>query len=263
MSIFSADGVYSFLDPALSGRLYITAVDVTGSTNDDIKVLAAGGAPEGEVIIAGEQTAGKGRLGRSFYSPKDAGIYMSVLLRPKTGSGDALAITTAAGAAVACALDEVCGTDAGIKWVNDLYIAGRKVCGILTESSLSADGSVKYAVLGIGVNVTDRGFPEDIKNKAGAVGADISLRPCIAAKILERFFGYYDSFPSRLYMDEYRRRSVLTGKTIEYERGGKLYTARVEGIDDNALLIVRGEDGNVNYLSSGEVNIKGTSKNPI
>jgi BirA family biotin operon repressor/biotin-[acetyl-CoA-carboxylase] ligase len=234
----------------------VHTTDITGSTNDDVKKLAETGSPEGTVVIAGEQTAGKGRLGRSFFSPKDTGLYMSVLLRPAVGAADALGITTAAGAAVACALDSVCGTNAGIKWVNDIYIGSRKVCGILTEASLSSDGGMRYAVLGIGVNVADGGFPEDIKTKAGAVGADISLRPLIAAKILELFFGYYAGFPSRSYMDEYRRRSVLTGRVIEYEQGGVLHTASVEGIDDEARLVVRDEGGSVSYLSSGEVSIK-------
>ena len=255
MGIFSAEEVTVLLGEKLRGRISVKTAEITGSTNDDIKALAAGGSPEGTVMIAGEQTAGKGRLGRSFYSPKDAGLYMSVLLRPKIGTADALAITTAAGASVAGALDAVCGTNSGIKWVNDIYIGARKVCGILTEASLAPDGSIRYAVLGIGVNVTDRGFPDDIKNKAGAVGADLSLRPAIAAKILECFFAYYDSFPSKEYMDEYRKRSVLTGKTIEYEQNGVKHTAFVEGIDDDAHLIVRSPDGNLKYLSSGEVNI--------
>lgn len=255
MGIFAAEEVTALLGESLRARIGVRTTDITGSTNDDIKALAESGAPEGTVMIAGEQTAGKGRLGRSFYSPKDAGLYMSILLRPKLGTADALAITTAAGAAAARAIDAVCGTNAGIKWVNDIYIGSRKVCGILTEASLSPDGGVRYAVLGIGVNVTDRGFPDDIKNKAGAVGADISLRPAIAAKILEFFFAYYESFPSKVYMDEYRRRSVLTGRTIEYEQGGVMHTAKVEGIDDDARLIVRGGDGELKYLSSGEVSI--------
>ena len=255
MGIFAAEEVSALIADTLRGRIVIKTADITGSTNDDIKELAAGGAPEGTVMIAGEQTAGKGRLGRSFYSPRDAGLYMSILLRPALGTADALAITTAAGAAAACAIDEVCGTDAGIKWVNDIYIGSRKVCGILTESSLAPDGGVRYAVLGIGVNVTDRGFPDDIKNKAGAVGVDISLRPAIAAKIIEYFFSYYRSFPSKAYMDEYRRRSILTGKTIEYEQNGVTHTALVEGIDDDARLVVRAPDGTVTYLSSGEVSV--------
>ena len=118
---------------------------------------------------------------------------------------------------------------------------------------------MRYAVLGIGINVSDSGFPDEIKDIAGTVGADISLRPLIASKILTYFFGYYDSFPSKAYMDEYRRRSVLTGRTIEYEQGGVLHTAVVDGIDDDACLIVRDLSGDVKHLASGEVLIKKNS----
>ena len=263
MSMFGAEKVKAALGKELAARLDIRTAEITGSTNNDIKELAEQGAPEGAVMIAGEQTAGKGRLGRSFYSPKDAGLYMSVLLRPRLPAGEALSITTCAAVSTAQAIDSLCGTSSGIKGVNDIYIGGRKVCGILTESSLSQDGGMRYAVLGIGVNVADYGFPDDIRNKAGAVGGDPELRPLIAAGILTRFFAYYAELPGKTYMDEYRRCSVLTGRLIEYERGGSLYSGTVEGIADDASLIVRGSDGTVKYLSSGEVNIKGTSKNPI
>ncbi|MBP3853988.1 MAG: biotin--[acetyl-CoA-carboxylase] ligase [Ruminiclostridium sp.] len=255
MAFFEPEKIKLHLTGFAVSRLDIRTAEITGSTNDDIKALAESGAPEGTVMIAGEQTAGKGRLGRSFYSPKDTGLYMSVLLRPRLPASDALAITTAAAAAVALAADALCGTSAGIKWVNDIYVGGRKVCGILTESSLAPDGSMKYAVLGIGVNVADGGFPDDIADKAGALGADTALRPALAASILENFFAYYDKLPERGFMDEYRRRSVLTDRVIEYERGGERLTGTVLGIDDEARLAVRGADGIIRYLSSGEVNI--------
>ncbi len=253
--MFDAEEVVKALVPGLKEWLMITAVGVTGSTNDDLKHAAASGAPEGTVLIAGAQTAGKGRLGRSFYSPDEAGLYMSVLLRPKTAAEAALAVTTAAGAAVSEAIDELCGVSSGIKWVNDIYIGGRKVCGILAESVISPDGSVDCTVLGIGINVADRGFHGEIRGKAGAISADISLRPVLAAKVLTRFFRYYDLFPAKTYMDEYRKRSVLPGETVEYELDGVRHTAVVEGIDDEARLIVR-SDGVAATLSSGEVSVK-------
>lgn len=256
MEIFGAHEVTAHTPAALRERLYVRTVDVTGSTNNDIKELAEAGEPEGAVIIADEQTAGKGRLGRSFWSPKNAGLYMSVLLRPTLAAADALSVTAAAAVSTAEAVDVLSGKNAGIKWVNDIYINGRKICGILAESAFDASGEIRYTVLGIGVNVADIGFPDDIKDKAGAVGADISIRPKLAAEILTRFFAYYDRLPSKSFMDEYRRRSVLTGKLIEYERGGVMYSGTVIGTDDDAKLIVRDEAGNVSLLSSGEVNIK-------
>ena len=256
MSMFTAGDVYSALSPGMPERLDIRTAAVTGSTNDDIKVLAEKGAEEGTAVIAGAQTAGKGRLGRSFYSPGDSGLYMSVLLRPRLDTADALAITTSAAVSAAEAVESVTDKTAGIKWVNDIYVSGRKVCGILTESSLAADGSLRYAVLGIGINAGETEFPPELRDKAGTLGCGASVRPVLAAKVLERFFAYYDALPSRAYMEEYRRRSVLTGKTIEYEAGGILHTAEVLGIDDEARLKVRTSDGKVDYLASGEVNIK-------
>lgn len=253
--MFSEDEVYASVGDKLEKRIYVRVFETVGSTNDELKRLARRGFCEGTVIAAGEQTAGKGRLGRSFCSPKDVGLYMSILLRPGVEADDALAITTAAGTAVSEAIDALCGVQSGIKWVNDVYVDGRKVCGILTESSSDRNG-VSFAVLGIGVNVSDREFPEDIRDRAGSLGADPDMRPKLAGGILTRFFEYYDAFPSRAYMDEYRRRSLLTGKTIVYESGGNEHSALVTGIDDAARLIVRGDDGNVKYLTSGEVRIK-------
>lgn len=255
MSMFEPADVVRELPAELAARLDVRTVDITGSTNADIRQLAENGAPEGTVMIAGEQTAGRGRLGRSFYSPADSGLYMSILLRPELAVTDSLAVTVCAASAVACAIDELTGSRSGIKWVNDIYINGRKVCGILTEASLNADGDMGYAVLGIGINVTDRGFPEDIRGKAGAIGASEALRPELAAAVLERFFDYYDRLPDKGYLGEYRRRSILTGKKVEYEQSGDIRSARAVGIDDEAKLIVITPKGEEIHLGSGEVNI--------
>lgn len=255
MSMFSARGVTAGMSAELAERLDIRTTECTGSTNADVRALAESGAPEGTVIIAGEQTAGRGRLGRSFYSPKDGGLYMSVLLRPELGAADALAVTVCAAAAAACAVEKLTGRNTGIKWVNDLYIDGRKICGILTEASVETDGKMNYAVLGIGINVTDMGFPDELREKAGAAGGEPSMRPALAAAVLERFFAYYDRLPDKGYLSEYRKRSILTGKTVEYDRGGVIYSAKAVGIDDDARLIVISPDGKEIHLGSGEVNI--------
>ncbi len=255
-SVIPGHEVISELDDRLRSRLHIRTVGITGSTNDDLKAAAADGAPEGEVLIAGAQTAGKGRLGRSFWSPDSGGLYMSILLRPSLPIGSALCITAAAAVAVSEAADNISGIRSGIKWVNDIYVDGRKICGILTESAVAPDGSMNHAVLGIGVNTCDMGFPEELRDKAGAIGIDRALIPKLAAGILTRFFAIYDSLPSRAFMEEYRHRSVLTGRVIEYERGGVLYRGTVEGIDNDARLLVRGSDNKVIQLISGEVNIK-------
>ncbi|MBQ9383229.1 MAG: biotin--[Ruminiclostridium sp.] len=253
MTMFTAEDVKAALKSELAADIIIK--DITASTNLDVKELAAKGAPEGTVVIAGEQTAGRGRLGRSFWSPRNTGLYMSVLLRPELSAADALAITTCAAPAVCEAVEGLCDTEAGIKWVNDIYIGGRKVCGILTESVIAADGRLDSAVLGIGVNVADTEFPADITDKAGSLHISADTRPRLAAAILERFFAYYRKLPEKAYLPEYRRRSILTGKVVEYEQTGELRSAKVTGIDDEAGLIVIGSDGREQHLSSGEVRI--------
>lgn len=255
MSMFLPEEVTSFLPTELAERLDIRTAEVTGSTNSDVRELAGQGAPEGTVIIAGEQTAGRGRLGRSFYSPENGGLYMSVLLKPRLETADALAITVCAASAAACAIEELTGEKTGIKWVNDIYMNGRKVCGILTESSVGADGYLKYAVMGIGINVGNGGFPEELAGKAGSTGIGTGVRPRLAAEVLERFFGYYDRLPDKGYLGEYRRRSILSGKRIEYEKEGVTYTGVAVGIDDLANLIVISPSGEEIHLGSGEVNI--------
>ena len=146
------------------------------STNDIVKELAKDGNDEGYVLIADSQTQGKGRLSRSFYSPDNSGIYMSILLRPKLQAKDFPLITTCCAVAVAKAIEKVCKIDAKIKWVNDIYISGKKVCGILVESGISNDSS--FAVVGIGVNVSvpKDNFPDvDLNNLfSDAISGNIS-----------------------------------------------------------------------------------------
>ncbi len=255
MAVFSTDEVAATLDKALILRLNIKTAEVTGSTNDDIRVLAEQGEKEGTVMIAGEQTAGKGRHGHNFYSPKDTGLYMSILLRPALPASESLMITTAAAVAVSQAIGELTDTEPAIKWVNDIYIGERKICGILTESSITAGGILDYAVLGIGVNVAESVFPEDIRDIAGTLGADAWIRPRLAGRILTRFFRIYDDLPSKGYMEEYRRRSFLIGRNVTYESGNQRYTGKVTGIDDEARLIVE-RNGTIDILSSGEISVR-------
>ncbi len=255
MTMFGAEAVLGALSAGTAARVSIITRDVTASTNLDVKELAAGGAAEGTVVIAGSQTAGRGRLGRSFYSPEDAGLYMSILLRPASDAADALPITACAAPAAAEAIESLCGCSAGIKWVNDIYVDGKKVCGILTESSVGADGRVICAVLGIGINVAEMTFPDELRGKAGSLGISPELRPVLAARVIENFFRYYDALPERTYLAEYRRRSILTGKTVSYTLGGAAHTAEVLGIGDDNTLIVRDETGLQVHLNSGEVSV--------
>ena len=165
------------------------------STNTVLLEEATNGAPEGRWLLAGAQSAGVGRMGRKFFSPEETGLYMSLLLRPKDTADIALRLTTAAAAAVCDALIEE-GLPAQIKWVNDIYIHGRKVCGILAQAQWEKDYSrITSVVVGIGINVYEpnKGFPEEIRDIAGALGLprQKNLRNRIAARIVEKLWDSY------------------------------------------------------------------------
>lgn len=237
------------------------------STNRIAKQMGQEGASEGYLVIADRQTAGRGRLGRSFSSPKGTGLYMSLLLRPDMPASEAVRITAAAAVATAEAVNVLSGAAAGIKWVNDLYLNGRKICGILTESVLGNNGDKPdYAVLGIGVNVAepDGGFDASIADKAGAVfkrgQMPEGFRERLAAEIVNRFLPYYRNLFGEELLKRYREWSILSGKevyvyrTFAEKEEGKL--AEVLGIEADFGLRVRFTDGTEEVLSTGEVSIR-------
>lgn len=234
------------------------------STNTVLKELAQKGAPHGYVLAAEAQTAGKGRLGRSFYSPSGSGIYMSVLLRPKMNAEDALFITTSAAVAVQRAVRTCCGNKKNpqIKWVNDIYLDGKKICGILTEAAIDFEsGGLEYAVLGIGVNITspEGGFPDDIKSTAASLFGSkkhSNMRNRLAAEILRELEKLPDGFMSPEILDEYRSSSMLIGKNAYAHFRDSVKPCFVLGVDERARLLVRFEDGSEQALSSGEVSVK-------
>ncbi|MBO4693072.1 MAG: biotin--[acetyl-CoA-carboxylase] ligase [Clostridia bacterium] len=232
----------------------------TDSTNEDAKKLAEAGAEEFTVVLAKKQTGGKGRLGRSFFSP-EGGLYFSVILRPELPASACLKITTAAAVSMAKAIMRTTNCPAKIKWVNDIYISSKKVCGILTEGAFDAEnGRLKYAVLGIGVNVgtPKGGFPEELEDKAGAL-FDTSAPPSLVYfslvnEFLSGFREYYKNVDEMPHIEEYRKYSLLDGKIVSYKKDGKTHTAEVCGIGDNAELIVKDKKGE-RPLLSGEVTI--------
>ncbi len=241
----------------------INVYDCVTSTNTLLRQAAERGETEGLVIAANEQSAGKGRLGRGFYSPSGGGIYMSVLLRPRLPAAEALFITTAAAVAVASAIEEQTGEKALIKWVNDIYCREKKVCGILTEASIDFEsGGISYAVLGIGINLSDpeTGFPGELSDIAGSVlgGSPCppEAKPRLIAAILDRFFEYYRSLPEKSFMEEYRSRSYVIGREIVIISAGGAENALAVDIDDEGALVVKTESGETRRLSSGEISIR-------
>jgi BirA family biotin operon repressor/biotin-[acetyl-CoA-carboxylase] ligase len=229
----------------------LTVTEQVDSTNRLVKEWGQEGKKEGCVLLATEQTNGRGRLGRSFYSPKGTGVYFSVLLRPHLPPEKSLLITTAAAVAVAKAI----GENAQIKWVNDVYVKGKKVCGILTESAFSGE-KIDYAVLGIGLNLAPpkEGFPEEIQDIAGSV---FDLSPAVeqvallVATILNEFFEAYENLSSPLLVEEYAKRNILQGQIVT---AGDI-TGVVQGITPAFGLILKDQEGTTHVLQAGEVTI--------
>ena len=245
------------------GLFHIEVYSELASTNALTKEKAVAGAAEGAVTVADTQTGGRGRFGRTFFSPAGSGIYMSLLLRPKFKAEEATMITAAAAVAVAEAIEAVTGVEARIKWVNDVYFRGKKVCGILTEGAFDMEsGGMEYAILGIGVNVAapNGGFPGELAERAGAVfdGAapPAGTRSRLIAEILRRFRAYYEKLTDRLFIKAYQARSFLIGQELDVIAGDSVRTARALEVDDGCRLVVRFDDGTVKALSSGEVSVR-------
>lgn len=231
------------------------------STNDLAKAGAEAGAEEGSVFIADSQTSGRGRTGKSFYSPDGTGIYMTIVLRPKMAATEALKITTCAAVAVADAIFEVTGKRLGIKWVNDLFCDNKKVCGILTEASFNMEtGGLNYALLGIGIDVfaPKDGFGE-LSDIAGALypysDNTAELRCRIAGAVCNKFFEYYNDMEAGELFEKYRSRLFILGKKITVIKGAEKHAATVLGLEKDYKLIVRYQNGEVESLSSGEISI--------
>lgn len=245
----------------LHGKLKIEVRNTVTSTNAVLKEIASKGADEGTVLAASEQTAGRGRFARKFYSPSDSGVYMSILLRPSFSCEKAVQITTAAAVAVAEAAEELTGRKTGIKWVNDVLMEKRKISGILTEAAINVEsGTLDYAILGIGLNayVPDGGFPDEISGIAGAIFSKrkSGQRARLAALVLEKFFGYYEKIGSHDCLDAYRKRCIVPGREITVISADGSKPATALEIDENYRLRVAYPDKSQEFLSSGEISIK-------
>ena len=217
-----------YIESELNSYPYIIDVrETVTSTNSLMKEEAKCGKAAYSVLVSSSQTEGRGRMGRSFYSPDGSGIYMSVLLRPENGINP-LHITTDAAVAVAVAIEKLSGEIAGIKWVNDIYIRNKKVAGILAEASVGEGG---YVVFGIGVNVLEPEgvFPDDIKMRAGSIFKENT---------------------------DCRNRSIIDGKEIDIIKNSSVERAVALSIDDDYSLIVKKEDGSIEKINSGDVSIR-------
>lgn len=242
------------LHTAMFGRnLHVAAV--LPSTNLTARELAQSGAPEGTVVVAAAQTAGRGTRSRAFFSPQ-GGVYMSVILRPREADG--CLITSCAAIAVARAIERLCTLKVQVKWVNDLYVGGRKLCGILTEAGFTPDNTLDYVVLGIGVNVATVEFPSELADLATSLGNEGCAveRAALIAAILEEWEAAYATIGSGDFLAESRARSCVLGRRVTVTRGSEQFTAIARNINDSGHLLVETDDGNTVTLLSGEVSIR-------
>ena len=230
------------------------------STNYEAKLLAQNGEKEGTVVVADSQTAGRGRMSRSCYSPSGTGIYMSIILRPKLSPNKSLLITTAAAVAVCRAIERTLSLEPQIKWVNDIFLNGKKVCGILTEASLSTvSQTLEYAILGIGINLAPPkdNFPTEISSIATSLlnECDEDCKQKIINSVLEEFYELYQDLENTQILKEYRHRSLLDGMAITVHKSAEQYDATCVGVDDDFALIVE-RNGINERLNTGEVSIR-------
>lgn len=236
----------------------LTELPETDSTNRVAKELAVQGAPEGTLVVAKRQSSGKGRLGRSFFSP-EGGIYMSMVLRPEIPAEKAVLLTTCAAVAVARAMEQVAGVSAGIKWVNDIFVQGKKVCGILAEAGFHADAKTpEYVVLGIGINVERQSVPEELKEIVGCLEdgrSDGVSKEDLIATVWMEFGALYRELSTAVYMEEYKKRSILVGKKVTVLSSNGDYQAVVVDIDKEGHLIIE-RQGIREALSSGEISVR-------
>lgn len=239
----------------------ITVMDEIDSTNKYLKTLALNGAQAGKVIIADRQTEGHGRYNRKFHSPDSCGIYLSYLFYPTLKAEDSVLVTAAAAVAAAKACEKYCGEKIQIKWVNDLLIRGRKLCGILTEGAINPKTKCfDWVVLGIGINVytPENDFDDEIKQIATSLLKEKreNLRNTLCAEFLNLFEEYCNNLESKSFLADYENRLAFLGEEIFVIKPDKKIPAKAVGIDSDCRLLVEYDDLSLEYLCSGEITIR-------
>ena len=242
-------------------EVYLKLYQETDSTNRAAKQAAiAGEAGHGSVILACGQSCGRGRRGRSFYSPSQAGLYLSVILQPQGNLRESLLLTTEAAVAVYKAVRKITGIELDIKWVNDLYYKGKKVCGILTEAITDFEsGEIQYAVVGIGLNLYEEegGYPPELRGIAGGLyrnqrEAEGVNRNRLAAEIVNCLL---DETRELKLLPEYLDRNMVPGHRIQILDGQQSRSAYAVAICQDGRLKVREEDGSETLLAYGEISV--------
>ncbi len=234
--------------------------DTINSTNTTLKELAAKGIDNYSTILAEYQTNGRGRLGRSFYSPKGSGLYLSTCISTDRLNKDIQLVTIITAVALCRALKKVANISPGIKWVNDIFLNGKKLCGILAEAVTDPDTcSIKSIIIGIGVNCTTKSedFPKELSSIATSI-SDISInRNELAAAILTELFNAINYDNTSDLLNEYSNLLFIKNKEVNFVMDGISYVGTVKDIDDKGHLIVKCNDNTIRHLHSGDVSIRG------
>lgn len=249
-SLLSSQGVKRYINRDMD-VIYLCSVD---STNNYCKKLLLQNKQGEFLVVADRQTAGRGRQGKSFYSPAGTGVYFSLVIRPNTSLKNAVTVTTAASVAVCKAIEGLTDKIPKIKWVNDVYVDGGKICGILTEATTNfEEGTVDSVIIGIGINLSTKSFPSDVEN-AGCLNAQVNKNMLVAEivnELLRIADGNYKSF-----IDYYRSHSMVIGERIKCIQNGVVTPATAIAIDETGGLLVELENGERKTLRSGEISIR-------
>ncbi len=257
-NVLTEDGIMSFVNVPCSVKVY----DVVDSTNEVAKTAECGGVPA--VILADRQTAGKGRLGRRFESPAGSGLYMSFVFRPGFDISRSLYVTMAAAVGTCRAIEKAAGKHAEIKWVNDLFYRGRKVCGILTEAQSDFEiGTIDRLITGVGVNCFPGSFPPEVAHIAGSLSEDAGAfsREKLAAEMINEILPLITEPDISSFLDEYKERCFILGREIKIHPSYNDTGTRAEALDiaeDGGLTVryLEGEKaGMEEVLHTGEISV--------
>jgi len=243
----------------------LLCLDSIDSTNTECKRQAMAGAPHGLAVLSEEQTGGRGRLGRSFQSPRGRGLYLSLLLRPQLEPTAVVDFTAWVAVAVCDGIEAACGVRPQIKWTNDIVLGGKKLCGILTELGLESEtNSLQYLVTGIGINVNHS--PEDFDQEVREIATSLAMylgrpvrRTTLAVELLRALDRMYQGFPQNKgeYLQRYRADCMTPGNQVQLITPASRQEAKALDIDDEFRLVVEFPDGSRKALSAGEVSVRG------
>ncbi len=236
------------------GDVCVRVFDELDSTNTEAKRMVRGGFCGDALLVAHTQTAGRGRMGRSFYSPRATGAYFSILHTLNTPLCDAVAITSAAAVSVMRAIRSLTEIQTEIKWVNDLYYNERKVCGILTEAVSAGDST--HLIVGIGINLNTTDFPVEIADTAGSLKSDRLDISALIADVYRELFRYLNDPSDREWLADYRRYSCVIGRKVAWTEEGITRIGVAESIDEDGALLVRDEKNDLVRLHTGEISVR-------